>query len=290
MAKIDTLKAKVTKAQETVEKKKATIVRHEKQLVKKIAIVLKEVGVDLTGKTKQEVEEAQEAFRGTDDSWKFYEVKSKLEDIKGATKKLAEAERILAGHQERLQAEQEKDNFINNNIPQVIKDFLEKWKEMAFDWHVKRHESYLAFAKKLDAEAKQAEIDLGIEKYRRPTREQEKQLKEMELDYRSVQARKAQYAGAVVLQMCTYRKEEERLAYLDKLLEEDKRAKMVDLINRINHVVGEIQDATGLRISEKGNLDGIIKGTRADAKIETIGAGGYNIQCFHYRTLVHEIK
>jgi hypothetical protein len=288
MAKIDTLKTKVVKAQETVEKKKATIVRHEKQLAKKVATLEKVSGrkVDLDNLDAYKWIDG----KSTDYYWEACDVSSKLSDIKGAKKKLAEAERILAGHQERLDAEQEKDDFINNNIPQVIKDFLEKWKEMAFDWHVKRHESYLEFAKKLEAEAKQAEIDLGIEQYRRPTKEQREKLEEMRLDYRSVQARKANYAGAVVLQMCTYRKEEERLAYLDKLLEEDKRAKMVDLINRINHVVGEIQDATGLRISEKGNLDGIIKGTKADAKIETIGAGGYNIQCFHYRTLVHEIK
>ena len=39
-----------------------------------------------------------------------------------------------------------------------------------------------------------------------------------------------------------------------------------------------------------GDINGIIVGTEGKAKIQTIGAGGYNIQCFHFRTLIHEIK
>lgn len=54
--------------------------------------------------------------------------------------------------------------------------------------------------------------------------------------------------------------------------------------------VGTITDAAALYIGPEGDINGIIVGTEGKAKIQTIGAGGYNIQCFHFRTLIHEIK
>ena len=51
-----------------------------------------------------------------------------------------------------------------------------------------------------------------------------------------------------------------------------------------------ITDAAALYIGPEGDINGIIVGTEGKAKIQTIGAGGYNIQCFHFRTLIHEIK
>lgn len=67
-------------------------------------------------------------------------------------------------------------------------------------------------------------------------------------------------------------------------------AKLLDLIGRIMSTVGTITDATALRIGPEGDINGYIEGTEGKAKIQTIGAGGYNIQCFHFRTLIHEYK
>jgi|GEM_PF-3813323 len=61
------------------------------------------------------------------------------------------------------------------------------------------------------------------------------------------------------------------------------------IIEKTNNIVGEITDASYLSVDGNGNLNGYIIGTRGKASVSTIGAGGYNIQCFHFRTLIHEI-
>ena len=87
---------------------------------------------------------------------------------------------------------------------------------------------------------------------------------------------------------------------LDKVIEDEKVRKYEDLCNRISAVVGEITDVDGLYIgAQNGELNGIVIGTEGKARVETIGAGGYNTdvivnvkhgQVFHYRVLVHKIK
>lgn len=308
--KIDDLKAKVLKAEEKVEKCKKTIERHEKQKLKKIDALVKK-GINLVGLNKEEVEEIQFKNRG-DESWEISEVKSKLEDIKGATRKLSDAETILNNWKTKLEAEIEKDNFINNSVPQVIKDFLEEWKNNAYDWHLKKYDAYVEFLAKLKTDKLEAIIECvktfdvyshllnedgevkNIDEYSlinvRPSGTVNNFLEEKKLDYRSIDQRKKNFGGAIIQKMHEIRSKEEREQWIKNQLENEKKSKMIDLITRINGIVGTTTDASELSISAKGNLDGFITGTDGKAKIETVGAGGYNIQCFHFRTLVHEVK
>lgn len=286
MANVESLQEKFNNASEKVEKCRATIERHEKQLAKKL------VEAGKLGVTLDNLEAKREEFRGKeehwDDNWKLYDVERKLDDIKGAKKKLAEAISVMDRWEEKLNLEREKERMIKDDIPQVMKDFLDQWKTRAYEWHVKRYEAYLIFRAELNAKVKKADEELEAEGYR--WREKDKKLAEMGLDYKSVEAKKYNYAGEVVLKMVTYRNETERLSYLEALLEADRKAKLLDLVNRINHVIGSIENASGLRIDGKGCLNGIVSGPKGTAKVETIGAGGWNIQCWHYRTLVHKLK
>lgn len=72
-------------------------------------------------------------------------------------------------------------------------------------------------------------------------------------------------------------------------LEAEKNRKYDFIIERTNEIVGQITDASNLTIGAKGDLNGFILGTKGSAKVQTIGAGGYNIQCFHFRTLIHKM-
>lgn len=59
---------------------------------------------------------------------------------------------------------------------------------------------------------------------------------------------------------------------------------VLDLVNRVEKKVGQII-SWKLWFASKA-LNGYVEGTKGSATIETIFAGGYNIQCLHQRVLV----
>ena len=76
---------------------------------------------------------------------------------------------------------------------------------------------------------------------------------------------------------------------LRKKLKEERRRKQLNLMAKVFKIVGVIQDASHLTLDERGDLNGIVYGTEGKCKVTTIGAGGYNIQCYHLRMLVKEL-
>lgn len=77
---------------------------------------------------------------------------------------------------------------------------------------------------------------------------------------------------------------------LQKALSDEKKRKYEDLCRRIEDVVGEITNVGNLHIgNQNGEINGYVEGTNGKATVETISAGGYAVQCFHYRVLVHKI-
>ncbi len=68
----------------------------------------------------------------------------------------------------------------------------------------------------------------------------------------------------------------------------DAKALIIDLYYRVRHITGEVTNWTEMYCSG-GALNGTVSGKEGKAKIETILAGGYNIQRLHVRILVHSI-
>lgn len=276
------LRIKVINAENKVAKREATLKKHRAQLEKLIA-------------------------KGADE----YDIHYKRDDIKGATEKLADARRILDNWKAKLNERISQEEYLEANAPEVIKTFLEMWKQKAIQYYTDKYDRFL----KLKADLREKELDARrealrtlpeLERYREiykdrepsdydlhnlwPRNAVEKFLEERHLGYRQIRERLNNFGDGVIFIMCEIRDEAERAAWLEKAMEEEKRAKLLDLMARINKVVGTITDAAGLYISSNGEINGIIVGTEGKASVETISAGGYNIQCFHYRTLVHEYK
>lgn len=79
----------------------------------------------------------------------------------------------------------------------------------------------------------------------------------------------------------------------DEIEKENKVAAdslILNLVNRVIEKTGKITDAAGLRVT-RGNggyavINGAVIGEKGKAIVESISAGGYNIQRYHIRTLV----
>lgn len=74
-----------------------------------------------------------------------------------------------------------------------------------------------------------------------------------------------------------------------KHIANEKNVKISLLIMRVEKITGKITDAAGLNIGAKGDIVGYIIGENGVAHLQTILCGGWNVQCWHFRTLVHEV-
>ena len=73
---------------------------------------------------------------------------------------------------------------------------------------------------------------------------------------------------------------------LEAALDREVANRKAKLIARVEAKAGKIVDAGGLYMGHNRELNGLIIGEKKAVYVETIYAGGYNIQCLHYRVLV----
>jgi len=175
----------------------------------------------------------------------------------------------------------------------VIEEFLEAWKIKAIEWYKQDYNRLLVYLKKFAEIKKEREIELKQWKlengfpewtYNKAVREKESEL---EIDDESYNKGLKWFRG-LTLRLYDYKNEWE--IYLEKEIEADKTNKRALFIDRVEGITGTINDAGGLTIGGNGEINGIVIGEKGKAKVETISAGGYNIQCWHFRVLVHEYK
>lgn len=227
------------------------------------------------------VKKLERIQKAKDSNWEKNPYYYSESDLVSTEREIQKAEVALNNYREDLAKEQEKAN--SRNI-QVIIDFLADWKKRVENYYI---ESLSRF---LNARAEYYQHDSEYctwfntnrdARFSDEDKKRKQELREHERAYKST--------WSFLMPYITYQNELD-IAKLQKDLNREADCKYDDIIERTNDIVGQITDASDLKIGYKGDLNGIIKGTRGSAKVETIGAGGYNIQCYHFRTLIHAIK
>lgn len=209
------------------------------------------------------------------------------DDKRWTLKDIENAEAALAKYRDELEKATEKAN--SRNVAAII-EFLNGWKARVRAYYVASFEQYkIAKAdwdRKLDEYSeKRRNMTALSPEWKAAYAEYKEAAKAFETEWRFLTPYITRELNAAkterVLVMDT--------AKLDKDLNDDADAMYDDIIERTNKVTGKITDATALEVGAKGELNGYIVGERGTAKVQTIGAGGYNIQRFHFRTLIHAI-
>ena len=214
-------------------------------------------------------------------------------DLVITQKDIKAAQATLDGYRAQLEAEIEKAN--SRNIPAIL-EFLAQWKERtmkyykedAFPQYLKERDEWYAFDKAYVNWSNTEGYNMrknNREEYNRITKEHD----EKRAAFRSKWAFIVDLVdyNIVPFEGKKYFFNEEKF---QKILDQEANAKYDFIIERTNIIVGQITDASGLSVGAKGELNGIIIGTKGKAKVETIGAGGWNIQIFHWRTLINPVK
>ena len=220
-------------------------------------------------------------------------------DKRSTLKELEETKKKLADYEEELQQTQEKE--ASRNV-QVIIDFLQGWKEKVITEYTKD----LKEAFKMKAEVrrlypsystpKDSAEYLEWQEINKEYNERVKGVYSYELCMNPWTKREEKYKVKVedgiweyIANYLQYSTLEEALDKLNKELDDEMNRKYDFIIERTNKIVGEITDVTNIRIAGNGELNGIITGTRGQAKVTTIIANG-PIRIAHFRVLIKEVK
>jgi len=176
-----------------------------------------------------------------------------------------------------------------NNM-KVIDTFLANWKAEAKKFHTKGFETYLeqmAFNRQVRDAYAEIPHPPWMERSG-PRFELKEEIKRSEKFYQSTLTASAydMYENMKYEKHC----DRDPILVLDKNLDREVKAKKINLIARIEKKAGVIFDASYLKIGVDGNLNGIVEGDIDKVTVTTIYAGGYNIQCLHYRVLVKVLK
>lgn len=199
-----------------------------------------------------------------------------LRDIKDCQDNIQKLRSKLALEEKRL----------SMRIP-VIEEFLNRWGLKAFEFYNLELNRLREFNSQADIRKDELKKQIKANGINPNGIEADKILDKHGLSYRALEKDKRSRFSSIAIKLeYDYNWKDT----LNKIIEREKENKRNMLMERVMNVTGRVTDARQLFIADNGEINGIVIGENGSAKINTIYAGGYNIQCLHFRVLVHEVN
>lgn len=248
---ITTLQERITKANAKIEKKTNTIAKYHKTIAKKQAELKK-----ITGRENFTEENYWELRRQGNESdwvhdayWVLSDIRSAEEGIKNNTKQIEETRKTIAKYEAQLAGEIERESTYIKEVPESMKQMQADLEKVWNEYdEARKARMYKAYK------------ELGYTEF----------------------FNKYTYAD--------YEIATKPLDDIHKQNERDAKAMVINLYNRVKDITGEVTDWYGIHCTYGAHgmptLNGIVYGKEGNAEVESITAGGYNIQRFHIRVLV----
>lgn len=185
--------------------------------------------------------------------WLGIEIRNLKEDIERNLSEIEEIKANLEKYEKQLAGELEKESILLKEIPESMKRMQSELVEKWDAWDIERRNQILE-------DYRQMNYTEFSKKYRWSERE------------------------------WMYSTDEQ----IHKANMQDAKELIINLYHRIRHITGEVTDWSGIyaTVGTWGGtvLNGKVIGKEGIAQVESIYAGGYNIQRLHVRVLVHEWK
>ena len=247
--KLETLNERLVKAQEKLERKQNTIEKKRILIAKKNAQIEK-LGFDPNSNKYEWTNTSEDGDKAY---WLACDRDWAKEDIERGLKEIENIKATIEKYQKQIAGEMERESMFIYEIPETMKrmqtELVEEWDRY------------------------------DVEKQKRIREDRDN------MDYKAYCKK-----WPVWDRMDFIYKTEEQIH--DTNMEDAKRL-ILNLYNRIKDITGEVTDWNGIQatIGTWGGtvLNGFVIGKQGRALVESIYAGGYNIQRLHVRVLVKEI-
>lgn len=321
------IEAKIAKKRADINKKQALIEKRELSIQKKLNILSESITPEELSGVKTYIDAMKTTYRNKipDNlyfdliglirkyNWGYpdprekaiYSIDDDAESIYNAHKAIEEAQAILDKYTNQLNTIKQKEKQIDE-IPEVLKDFMNQlineWDR--FDTNIRDNSKvyYDELKNKMSELVPDIYSNAGTKKlfdlyprYRRWGDDRDMRFAfsmrdDFKADYLEKPFKK-KFGVSVDYAMSLWHATDEQIH--EDNVKEGKRV-ILDLVNRVTKITGPILDWTGL-YARPGNggwtvLNGFVEGEDGKASVETILAGGYNIQKLHCRTLVKPIR